>query len=166
MYYDNVIRDGLFRYRSDLTWDASLPKMYFVMLNPSGQIDEGRHPTTERCIQIAKYNDCGGIVLLNLFGICAKTADQLMYFINSDANVIGENEKYITDAWDNSDSQDIFVVAFGNMEYLPPKLMKYVNNIIKYLNQDQQLKCIGFNKTGHPTHPLGSKENILKQFIS
>ena len=49
-----ISADGQYRYRLWRTWDPSLHKLVWVMLNPStadGQTDD---PTIRRCISVAK----------------------------------------------------------------------------------------------------------------
>ena len=63
--------DGLYRYRLGRTWDATLPPMVWVMLNPSTADAEVDDPTIRRCMGFAKREGCGGIEVLNLFALRA-----------------------------------------------------------------------------------------------
>jgi len=56
-----------FRYRLWRTWDASLPVLLFVMLNPSTADASENDPTIRKCIGFAQRLGFGGIEVLNLF---------------------------------------------------------------------------------------------------
>jgi hypothetical protein len=63
--------DGVYRYQLSRTWNASLPKVTFIMLNPSTADAAADDPTIRRCIGFAKYWEMGGIVVGNLFAVRA-----------------------------------------------------------------------------------------------
>jgi hypothetical protein len=58
---------GRYRYRLTREWDATLPRITFVMLNPSTADHRRDDPTIRRCIGFALAWGYGGVEVLNLF---------------------------------------------------------------------------------------------------
>jgi len=58
---------GKYRYRLDRVWDESLPRLGWIMLNPSTADGLADDPTIRRCINYARLHGFGGIVVVNLF---------------------------------------------------------------------------------------------------
>jgi len=63
--------DGLYRYRLGRTWNPYLPKMVWIMLNPSTADAEVDDPTIRRCMGFARREHCGGIEVINLYAFRA-----------------------------------------------------------------------------------------------
>ncbi|MGE5370245.1 MAG: DUF1643 domain-containing protein [Chloroflexota bacterium] len=58
---------GTYRYLLTREWDAGLPKLTYVMLNPSAADASSDDPTIRRCIGFARREGCGGILIVNVF---------------------------------------------------------------------------------------------------
>lgn len=58
---------GLFRLSLTRTWDASLPRLVFIMLNPSKANASIDDPTVRRCIGFAQALGYGSIEIVNLY---------------------------------------------------------------------------------------------------
>lgn len=58
--------DGVFRWTLWRRWDDG-PTMTFIMLNPSSADADLDDPTIRRCIGFARREDCGGILVVNLY---------------------------------------------------------------------------------------------------
>ena len=58
---------GLYRYSLTRVWDDVLPMCIFVMLNPSTADADIDDPTIRRCINFAKREGCGSLMVVNLF---------------------------------------------------------------------------------------------------
>lgn len=58
---------GLFRMSLTRTWDATLPRLVFIMLNPSKADANIDDPTVVRCIGFARALGYGSIEVVNLF---------------------------------------------------------------------------------------------------
>lgn len=57
--------DGLYRYFLARVWDAQLPVLAFIMLNPSTADGETDDSTVKRCVSYAKQWGYGGIEIYN-----------------------------------------------------------------------------------------------------
>src|SRR5712664_2208515 len=64
---------GLYRYWLRRHWDAELPPVCFVMLNPSTADAERDDPTIRRCCGFSRRWGYGGIVVVNLYAF--RTSD-------------------------------------------------------------------------------------------
>lgn len=72
MIRDAVISEcGQFRYRLIRVWDVDLPRLAFVMLNPSTADASQDDPTIRKCIGFAKRLGFGGIFVVNLYAFRA-----------------------------------------------------------------------------------------------
>lgn len=71
---------GKYRYELTRTWDKELPKVMFIMLNPSKADGEEDDTTIRRCINYAKDWGYGSLVVCNLFAYRATDPDDLKAF--------------------------------------------------------------------------------------
>lgn len=73
-----VSPDGLYRYLLTRTWDEELPRIVWIMLNPSTADAVEDDMTVRKCIGFSKRNGAGGISVLNLFGLRATQPKHLL----------------------------------------------------------------------------------------
>lgn len=67
-----VISDcGTYRYRLGRSWDDTLPRLAFIMLNPSTANADLDDPTIRKCIGFARHLGYGSIDVGNLFAFRA-----------------------------------------------------------------------------------------------
>lgn len=69
--------DGQYRYQLTREWDASLPSVAFIGLNPSTADESVDDPTIRRCVGFAKAWGYGRMVMVNLFAYRATDPTQL-----------------------------------------------------------------------------------------
>lgn len=62
---------GAYRYGLTRTWDAALPRMVWIMLNPSTADHLRNDPTIERCERRARGMGMGAYRIVNLYGFRA-----------------------------------------------------------------------------------------------
>lgn len=86
---------GAYRYRLTRVWDAGLPTMTFVLLNPSTANDTQLDPTLRRCVGFARRDGFGGMAVLNLYAF--RTKDPKLMFAASDP-VGPENDRILAEA--------------------------------------------------------------------
>ncbi len=139
-----------YRYLLWRSW-SELPKVGFVMLNPSQADATVNDPTIRRCIGFAQNWGYGGLEVVNLFAYRAKSPPLLKQI----ADPIGEdNDRYL---FSLSDRVETIVLAWGNWGTLRGR----DRAVIERLNSQQNLYCLGVTKTGHPRHPLYLKRDTL-----
>lgn len=91
---------GNYRYWLLRQWDAALPTLVFIMLNPSTADADQDDPTIRKCIEFAKRNGFGSIEVVNLYALRAtKPADLYRAIRTPDLDAIGpDNAAWICDA--------------------------------------------------------------------
>ena len=146
--------DRKYRYVLWREWDAALPKVMFVGLNPSTADENEDDPTIKKCIAFTEKWDYGGFYMTNLFAYRSTDPAQL----RSVENPVGdENDNYIKKYVDLSDK----VVACWGNEGTYLKRSEAVRSSI------DTLFCLEINKSGEPHHPLYLKPSTsLKRYKS
>ena len=154
----NAIFDKTKKYRYLLSreWDNKLPKLLFIMLNPSEGNEIIDDKTIKRCIYFAKKFNFGSFEIVNLYSLISKSPKVLR---NTKLDPIGiETDKYILKAAKKSNK---IIVAWGNKHYINNR-----NNDIKnlLLNNGFKLYCLKKTVKGNPYHP-SRIENDIKELI-
>ncbi len=137
---------GRYRYGLTRQWSNG-PMMGFMMLNPSTADADADDPTIRRCIGFASREDCGGIVVVNLFPLRATHPAQLWSTPYPDRFGPASNDELqrhlrmvtgpLVAAWGaDGDSLGGSAVSLAR-HYLGHRMV-----------------CLGKTKTGAPRHPL------------
>lgn len=132
-------------------WNSNLPKVLFIMLNPSTADHEQDDPTLRRCIDFAKQWSYGGLYIGNLYSFRAadpRTLLKVSKFSHRD------NYKHVSTM---AQQCQLVVCAWGN--HLVINKLGLPLNIFKHL--EQKLHCIALSKTGTPKHPLYLKKSLI-----
>lgn len=140
--------DHKHRYKLWRTWDSKLPKVGFIMLNPSTADHTLDDPTIKKCMAYARKWGYGGIIVVNLFGFRSTDPRALKKMKLGDA--IGKhNAQYIFQVINTC---ELVVAAWGNDGSLHPsaKTLKHFNKV----------RVLGLTKSGHPKHPLYLKGDL------
>lgn len=130
------------RYAYSQTWDASKPKVLWVMLNPgTGETEERRRNTLERCKLWSSEWGFGGLFIGNVFATRTKSAKELA---NQDKEPDQKNEAALrllkavatetVVAWGSKGRHH------GRAKLLAPLL--------------EGAACLGLTASGEPRHPL------------
>ena len=138
---------GKYRYQLWRIWDDSLPKVLFIMLNPSTANHEHDDPTIRRCTGFAHGWGCGGLYVGNLFAYRSTDPKRLRKVENP---VGDENNKYLLEM---TAKTDLIVIAWGSN---PPKVEC---NSLKGINADE-LHYLELAKNGHPKHTLYLRKEL------
>jgi hypothetical protein len=134
---------GKYRYSLWRIWNAELPKVLFIMLNPStadGDLDD---PTIRRCIGFAKLWGYGSLEVVNLFAYRATNPDELK---KCEDPIGPDNDIHIRRAATQTDK---IIIAWGTMGVLYDRnrsVMKILCSFRTY--------CLDISNGGHPKHPL------------
>ena len=132
---------GLYRYNLVREWDISLPRVLFIILNPSTADEVEDDPTVRRCIQFAKDWGYGALCMTNIFAFRATDPAVMKAY----PEPIGQD----TDATlaELAKNAGVVVAAWGNHG--------------SHLGRDRQvvallsdLHCLKVTKAGQPSHPL------------
>lgn len=144
-----ISKDGLYRYQLHREWDADLPAILFVMLNPSTADGSSDDPTIRRVINFAKSWGYGGLYVANLFAFRSTDPKGL----RSASDPVGpENTDFVRELVSKTDR---VVYAWGNGRVEPEWLRSLVRTPY----------CIETGKGGVPKHPLFMrKDSSLKVF--
>lgn len=143
---------GLYRYWLTRTWDESLPRLTFVMLNPSvadANIDD---PTIRRCVGFARRDGYGGITVINLFAYRATDPKELENAARG-IDIEGLRNAFYHGYFlgDAKLTSSPIVCAWGANKAVGNS----GNTFIDYArSKEVELVCLGQTKSGAPKHPL------------
>lgn len=134
-----------YRYKLWRQWDASLPCILFIMLNPSTATERQNDPTVERCQRRAEQMGFGTLGVCNLFA-----------WRSTDPSVLPEvpdpigpdNDRAILEA---SSRAGMVVCGWGRDGALAGRGMA-----VRAMLQDAGVKlhALALTKDGNPGHPL------------
>lgn len=139
-------------------WDKALPRLAYVMLNPSTADAFKNDPTVERCQRRAADLGFGSFSVTNIF---AYRSTQPNVLTLPNISPIGEdNDDWILFA--ASEASKV-VIGWGNHGNFNSRS----ENVIALLDDaGHQLFCLDQNKGGCPTHPLyQAYEKPLRRYI-
>ena len=141
---------GSYRYLLWRSW-SQLPKVGFVMLNPSQADATLNDPTIRRCMGFAQDWGYGGLEVVNLFAYRAKNPVSLKQI---DDPIGEENDRYVLTL---ADRVETIVAAWGNWGSLRGR----DRAVMHQLQSSPKVFCLGTTKTGQPRHPLYLKRSTL-----
>jgi hypothetical protein len=132
---------GKYRYTLTRIWNASKPRVTFVMLNPSVADGYKDDPTVRRCIGFAQRWGYGSLEVVNMYAFRATSPSDLFLELHP---VGEENDAYIRLAVQRS---LCVIAAWGAQGNDPIQLRKTLSLISNAF-------CLGRTKNGYPRHPL------------
>ena len=136
----------VYRYQLDRIWDEGLPRVWWVMLNPStadGLVDD---PTIRKCVGFAQKWSAGSISVVNLFALRATQPRELL---RAQAPMGAENLTYLGKAVRESVAPNRLIFGWGAAR--KPELGSRVRDI---LLAGGHAECLRTTKSGAPGHPL------------
>ena len=130
-----------YRYALWRTWDASLPRVMFIGLNPSTADERNDDPTLVRCMNFARDWGYGGVIMANLFAWRATDPAELKR--------VGEPVGRANNRWLRRLAQEagLVVAAWGNDG-------TYLDRGAQVVAMLGPLQCLKQNRSGQPAHPL------------
>ena len=141
-----------YRYLLRREWDADLPYVNFVMLNPSTATELNNDPTVARCEERAHRMGYGGYAITNIFAYRATDPRAMKEQLDPVGDI---NNSFILDA---AMKAGCVVCAWGvhgshrGRDYEVEKLLRGVRETIMVLK---------LSKSGMPCHPLYLPFNLL-----
>lgn len=145
---------GTYRYSLVRSWESSLPRICFVMLNPSTADAERDDPTIRRCMGFARAWGYGSLEVVNLYAF--RATHPTVLFRATDP--IGpENDVYIRETAGQAVQ---VVVAWGNHG----ARYQRASDVLPLLRSPH---CLGRTAIGQPCHPLYQRSNcLLSPYVS
>lgn len=142
-----ISRCGMYRYQLWREWDADLPYMVFIMLNPSTADAVEDDPTIRRCIGFAQREGCGGIEVVNLFAFRATSPADMKA---CDDPIGPENDDWILQSATHAENAHVVGAwgAHGTFKGRDVAVRKLL------VDNDVKLKHLGLTKQNQPKHPL------------
>jgi hypothetical protein len=136
---------GRYRYRLGRIWDATGPRLLFVMLNPSTASEIRADPTLCRCLNQARTLGFGSLTVVNLFSL--RATDPRALKLAEDAVGAG-NDAVILRA---ARCADAVVCAWGRHGVLQGR-----GAAVAGMLRDAGLPLLhlGLTRCGQPRHPL------------
>ncbi len=132
---------GLYRYQLER---GQLPRLAFIMLNPSTADATQDDPTIRRCMGFAKRFKCDGIEVMNLYALRATNPKDLW----TATDCVGpENDAHLIDL---AQRHRIGIIAWGNNAQAGR-----ADDVIRLLTANgMSLYAMGWTKSKQPRHPL------------
>lgn len=144
---------GDYRYWLERSWGPSHPQV-FVMLNPSTADANIDDRTIGRCVEFAKREGCGGIIVVNLFALRSTDPKGL---IGHSAPVGPENGVHIGSALVSAAGHSRPVICgWGGNVLARPEAERLKRRALDF---GVRLKALHINRDGSPKHPLYIKGN-------
>jgi hypothetical protein len=137
--------DLVYRYRLSRVWDAGLPLLGWLMLNPSTADAFRVDPTVNRCVRFAQRDGFGGVVVTNLFAL--RSTDPQALYSHPDP-VGGLNDRFIGEA---ASECALTVAAWGVHGLLHDRGAAVLGGL-RAAGVD--VRCVRLTKAGLPGHPL------------
>jgi hypothetical protein len=137
--------DRTHRYRLSRVWDASLPRVNFLMLNPSTADAFQLDPTVRRCMGFGREWGCGQVEITNIFALRSTDPSALYHH---DDPVGSLNDDAIVQA---ASAASIVVAAWGTHGALQER-----DTAVRRLLAEHgvALHALKLTRHGHPAHPL------------
>jgi hypothetical protein len=135
-----------YRYSLWRTWDGSLPRVAFIMLNPSTADHRTDDPTIRRCMDFGRRWGYGSVLVVNLFAYRTPSPAELARA----RHPIGpENDRYLMAAGRRSAAVVAAWGVHGALHGRDAQVLELLG-----LRRRKPLLCLGTTSAGHPRHPL------------
>lgn len=157
-------REGTIR-REIRRWWVDEPSKWAVwlMLNPSVAASERNDPTAHRVTHFSKAEGCDGWIGVNLYPLIASNPAAMWRWANWQANgpdwyARDDMQANLSDIEEAARLATIRIAAFGAQPVENDEA--WLGQCLEAFGQpsdigsDEQLYCLGVNKTGQPLHPL------------
>lgn len=138
--------DRVYRFRLWRVWNPALPRVAFVMLNPSTADERQLDPTLRRCLGFARAWGCGSFEVGNAYALRSTDPDAL--YGHPDPVGPGNDEQLAAIA--RAATFGVFV-GWGAHAPLPDRT-RAVLEVLTGISEVQRLGAL--TKCGQPRHPL------------
>lgn len=135
--------DKKHRFRLWRNWNSSLPKVLFIMLNPSTADVSKNDRTVARLIKFAKAFNYGGFYVGNLYSLRTPYPAELFRKTYSE-RLLHENTDHILSM---AKECEAVIFAWGNFGNIDGEDNKWIDIF-------PNAQCFSLSNTGKPKHPL------------
>lgn len=141
-YQSGAVVIDPYRYLLWREWNPKLPRLLWILLNPSTADKHVDDPTLRRILGFSQRFGFGGLEIVNLFALRSSDPKALAHV----ADPVGpENDGYIREAIARSTK---IVAAWGSFGMLYER----DRNVLAQI--DRPTFCLGITRNGNPCHPL------------
>lgn len=157
--------DKKYRYSLTRTWDETLPRCVWVMLNPSTANATQEDATIFKCIRFSTKFGYGGLEVVNLFAYRNRSVGGLLRIIKEDgiSAAIGLDTNEFTQRAVSRVGPKAVIAAWGacgNMPSITPR----ETTVKRMLPRGTQCLCV--TSAGCPGHPLYlPKDTLLTDYF-
>jgi len=130
-------------------WDAALPLLNCLMLNPSDAGEAKNDPTVTRQMERAKILGCGGLLVTNAYDLAATDPKEMLRHPEPKS---AECNKQIVIAADRAIASKGFVLCAWGKHCAKDRQAEILRLLAGW-----PLWCLDLNKDGSPVHPLYQK---------
>lgn len=134
-----------YRYRLWRLWDAALPRILWVMFNPSTADEMKLDPTVTRCYRYAQAWGFGAFEVVNLFAL--RSTDPKGLLAVADPVGPGNDDAIVEAALGATRT----MAAWGSMR-LAKSRAEHVRRLL--MREGVQFMALKLTKDGSPCHPL------------
>lgn len=131
-----------YRYLLWRAWNPKLPRLLWILLNPSIADECVDDPTLRRILGFSQSFGFGGIEVVNLFALRSSDPRVLTMMVDP---VGPENDSYIRESVGRTEK---IVAAWGSFG----RLYRRDHRILAQI--DRPIYCLGITRDGDPRHPL------------
>lgn len=139
--------DKQYRYSLTRVWNNDLPCMVVLGLNPSTADENFDDPTIRRCIGFAHRENCGSLIMLNIFAY--RSTDPANLSTCPDPIGAKNDETILLHCREAA----VIIAAWGSHGALKGR-GQAVQELLEKTFIDKQVWCFGKNRGGQPVHPL------------
>lgn len=144
---------GPYRYLLWRVWNPDLPRLLWILLNPSTADESSDDPTLRRVQGFSQSFGYGGLEVVNLFALRSPDPRALAQIVDP---VGPENDRYIRGAVVRATK---IIAAWGNYRMLYGRDHWILSQIAG------PIFCLGITRNGNPRHPLYLRgDTVLRSF--
>lgn len=144
---------GPYRYLLWRVWNPDLPRLLWILLNPSTADESSNDPTLRRVQGFSQSFGYGGLEVVNLFALRSPDPRALAQIVDP---VGPENDRYIRGAVVRATK---IIAAWGNYRMLYGRDHWILSQIAG------PIFCLGITRNGNPRHPLYLRgDTVLRSF--
>lgn len=154
-----------YRYLLSRQWDAKLPYLLFIGLNPSTADAQHDDPTTNKLIHLAKSWNYGGVIIVNLYAYI-DSHQKVIWSLSTIEEKLGPDNRETIQALIQRDDIGMILAGWGDdaVTWRGGKIendqyYQEIANLYHFITEtcSRELYCLSYNNSGMPRNPAYSK---------